>query len=77
MRLEDIIRDCGAVEVKGSLGLDITKVCDDSREVKEGSLFVAVKGHGTDGHAYIGKAIEPRPLYMRTIVNLSEAKDLM
>ena len=58
MRLEDIIRDCGAVEVKGSLGLDITKVCDDSREVKEGSLFVAVKGHGTDGHAYIGKAIE-------------------
>ena len=33
-------------------------VCDDSRKVKEGSLFVAVKGHGTDGHAYIGKAIE-------------------
>ena len=58
MRLEQIIKDCGVVGVVGNPGLEITSVTDDSRKVTEGSLFVAVKGFGTDGHAYIGKAIE-------------------
>ncbi|MBD3169161.1 MAG: UDP-N-acetylmuramoyl-tripeptide--D-alanyl-D-alanine ligase [candidate division Zixibacteria bacterium] len=30
----------------------------DSRTIKEGDLFVAVKGHRTDGHKYISRAIE-------------------
>ena len=58
MRFENIIKDCGLIEVKGRLDIDIKDVCDDSRRVSAGSLFIAVKGHGTDGHAYIGKAIE-------------------
>ena len=58
MRLEDIIKDCGTVEVKGDLGKTINNVTADSRKVSEGGLFVAVKGHGADGHAFIGKAME-------------------
>ena len=58
MRLDQIIRNCGAVGVEGNPGVEITSVTDDSRKVSDGSLFVAVKGFGTDGHAYIGKAIE-------------------
>ena len=58
MRLENIIRDSGVIEVKRRLDIDIKDVCDDSRKVSGGSLFIAVKGHGTDGHQYIGKAIE-------------------
>ena len=58
MRLENIIKDSGVIEVKGRLDIDIKDVCDDSRKVSGGSLFIAVKGHGTDGHQYIGKAIE-------------------
>ena len=58
MRLENIIKDSGVTEVKGRLDIDIKDVCDDSRKVSGGSLFIAVKGHGTDGHQYIGKAIE-------------------
>ena len=30
----------------------------DSRKVKPGDTFVAIKGHTVDGHSYIGKAIE-------------------
>ena len=33
-------------------------ITDDSRQVRPGWLFVAVKGIGSDGHAYIPKAIE-------------------
>ena len=33
-------------------------VTDDSRKCVPGALFIAVKGFGTDGHAYIGKAVE-------------------
>lgn len=38
-----------------------TEVCDiayDSRKVKKNSLFVAIKGEKSDGHAFINKALE-------------------
>lgn len=37
---------------------DVTGVAFDSREVKEGFIFVAITGVVTDGHLYISKAIE-------------------
>jgi len=37
---------------------DISAVTYDSRKVTPGSLFVAVRGFNTDGHAYIEKALE-------------------
>ena len=58
MRPEDIIRDSGVLEVKGNPDIEITTVCNDSRKVAPGAMFIAVKGHDTDGHAYIGKALE-------------------
>jgi UDP-N-acetylmuramoyl-tripeptide--D-alanyl-D-alanine ligase len=36
----------------------ITSICTDSRAVRPGSLFVALKGEQVDGHEYIGTAIE-------------------
>lgn len=57
MRLENIIRNAGVIEVRGNLGLGITDICNDSRKVTSGAMFIAVKGHDSDGHDYIGKAI--------------------
>ena len=57
MRLEDIIKDSGVIGVRGDLSLEITDICNDSRKVTPGAMFIAVKGHDSDGHAYIGKAI--------------------
>lgn len=46
------------VSVKGDNALPVAGITSDSREVKAGFLFIAVKGSAVDGHDYIGKAIE-------------------
>lgn len=58
MILEQLLKGFHPVEVRGSLDKDITNINIDSRQVQPGGLFVAVKGTQTDGHAYIGKAVE-------------------
>lgn len=58
MRLEEIIKDCGALSVKGDAGIGISFVTNDSRKVRPGSLFVAVSGCGNDGRDYIPAAIK-------------------
>ncbi len=42
----------------GNDKVEIKDVQQDSRKVSEGTLFLAVKGFKSDGHAYIEKAIE-------------------
>ena len=58
MKLQEIINGINILETKGSLDLEISDIHIDSRKVEENHLFIAVKGTQTDGHAYIGKAIE-------------------
>lgn len=57
MTLNELINNIGATATKGSLAVNITNVCYDSRKVAPGSLFVAMRGTGADGHEYIEKAI--------------------
>ena len=58
MRISKILEDCGALSVKGDSGRDILSITADSRKVSAGCLFIAVKGFATDGHLFIGKALE-------------------
>lgn len=44
------------VSQKGDLNVEVIDVTDDSRQVKPGTLFVAVKGTQVDGHEFIDKA---------------------
>ena len=37
---------------------EITYITHDSRKVKEGTLFIALKGNRADGHDYIFEAID-------------------
>lgn len=57
MLLKALIQALPCAEILGNPDIEIKGVCIDSRQVKEGDLFVAVKGTQTDGHAYIDKAI--------------------
>ena len=57
MKLGDIIQNAGAVKVRGDLGLEVSGICSDSRKVTPGAMFIAVKGHDSDGHAFIGNAL--------------------
>jgi UDP-N-acetylmuramoyl-L-alanyl-D-glutamate--2,6-diaminopimelate ligase len=56
--LSDILYKVKLEEVVGSTHMAISSVAFDSRKVKKDSLFVAVRGSASDGHAFIGKAIE-------------------
>lgn len=58
MRLDRVIQDCGTTDMTGSISKEVLSVCDDSRKVGPGSLFVAVKGFAGNGHDYIRTAIE-------------------
>ena len=58
MNLNRLIEPCRVVALRGNSEEEVTAVTSDSREVLPGSLFIAVEGICTDGHAYIGKAIE-------------------
>lgn len=58
MLLRDILYKVAIRSVTGSTELDINDLQIDSRNVKPGSLFVAVRGVATDGHQFIEKATE-------------------
>ncbi len=58
MELKKLLYSLDVQEVIGDTDLNITGVQSDSREVKPGSLFVAVRGTVVDGHAYIEGALK-------------------
>ncbi len=58
MILEKVIKDSGCTILKGAAATEVTSVCNDSRKVTPGALFVAVKGYASDGHSYIATAVE-------------------
>jgi len=56
--LAKLISDIKALEIRGSQRVFIQNVCIDSRQVGSKSLFAAIRGTSTDGHLYIGQAIQ-------------------
>ena len=58
MKLNKVLSGLEGLKVSGSLDVDILSVENNSRNVTNGSLFVAIKGFENDGHKYIENAIE-------------------
>ena len=58
MELKKLLVGIDGIKAKGDLDIDITSVESDSRKIKKGQTFVALKGLTVDGHDYISKAIE-------------------
>lgn len=56
--LQQLLIQTKTQQVTGALDKDITAIEIDSRKVKAGAVFVAITGAQSDGHAFIGKAIE-------------------
>ena len=57
-RLKDILEGCPILSVRGDSDLEISGITCDSRSVRPGDLFVAVRGAASDGHRFIGAALE-------------------
>ena len=56
--LTDLLRDVNIKQIKGASDTIISGITYESREVKAGSMFFAVKGTRVDGHSYISQVIE-------------------
>ncbi len=57
MELQKLLEGVSVLEMNAPKELNICAVTDSSREVSEGSLFIAVPGYATDGHRYIPNAV--------------------
>ncbi|GAB3555547.1 UDP-N-acetylmuramoyl-L-alanyl-D-glutamate--2,6-diaminopimelate ligase [Spirosoma fluminis] len=57
MQLKDLLYKISLLATSGSMDADITHLTMDSRKVGPGSLFIAIHGTVTDGHAFIETAI--------------------
>ena len=58
MKLEQLIQKCKPIRIVGNPDIDIKGVEIDSRQIKQGMMFIAMRGTQVDGHSYISKAIE-------------------
>ena len=58
MKLSDLLKTVKPLTISGKTDIEIAGINIDSRKIKDGHLFVAIKGTQTDGHRFIPKAIE-------------------
>ena len=58
MLLKELLQTAGKYEIYGSDKIEINGIEINSRKIKDGNAFIAIKGTQTDGHDYISKAIE-------------------
>ena len=57
MRLSKLFEGIEALNTAGSGDPEIRGLSTDSRNVREGDLFIALRGHAADGHDYIENAV--------------------
>ena len=57
MTIAELITPIHPLDVSGDLSAEVLDVTDDSRQVKQGSIFVAVRGTQVDGHDFTEQAL--------------------
>jgi UDP-N-acetylmuramoyl-L-alanyl-D-glutamate--2,6-diaminopimelate ligase len=75
MRLQDILYKVGIRSVVGKTDIEVKDIQIDSRKVKKGCVFVAVKGAAVDGHQFIEKAVESKAVAVICETMPSETKE--
>ena len=58
MKLNELLKGVQYKILKGDADFDVKSVVYNSKEASEDSLFVCITGFKTDGHKYIGNAVE-------------------
>ena len=50
MKLQELLKNIKPIQIIGDAEIEVTGVNIDSRKIKDGHLFVAMKGTQVDGH---------------------------
>ena len=58
MNLKSVLKGIDGLKAKGDLDLEIDGIESNSKNVKKGFLFVAIKGFTVDGHLFVQDAIK-------------------
>ncbi len=58
MKLKELLVGIENFKIKGDVELEIKSIENNSKHIKQGSLFVAIKGFDFDGHQFVEQAIE-------------------
>ena len=58
MELKKLLVGLAKIKAKGNIDIDIKGIESNSKNIKEGYMFVAIKGFSIDGHKFIESAIE-------------------
>ena len=58
MKLSTLVHHLGSMGTYNLCDIEITGITNDSRKVRPGYLYVAIKGYKADGHNFIKKSIE-------------------
>ena len=58
MELKKILVGIDGLKAKGNLDIDVKNIESNSNNIKDGDMFIAIKGFSTDGHSYINDAIK-------------------
>ncbi|MBT6565201.1 MAG: UDP-N-acetylmuramoyl-L-alanyl-D-glutamate--2,6-diaminopimelate ligase [Candidatus Scalindua sp.] len=58
MKLSTLVHHLDLMGTYNLCDVEITGITNDSRKVRPGSLYVAIKGYKTDGHNFIKKSLE-------------------
>jgi UDP-N-acetylmuramoyl-L-alanyl-D-glutamate--2,6-diaminopimelate ligase len=58
MKLQELVAGAGVRGALASAEAEVSSVVYDSRQARQGSLFVAIRGEKTDGNRFVGAAIE-------------------
>jgi len=57
LTVHEIIKATGGILLSGNRGRTISGISIDSRSIRSGEIFVAMKGHVFDGHDFIESAL--------------------
>ncbi len=58
MKLSTLVHHLGSMGISNLCDVEITGITNDSRKVRPGYLYVAIKGYKTDGHNFIKESLE-------------------
>ena len=72
MKLKSVLVGIDGLKAKGDLEREINGIECNSKNIKEGYMFVAIKGFDVDGHDYIAEAINAGA----TVIVIEEGFDL-